>query len=150
MALRVGATEEIADTVVESIDFLRKFQICASYVIRSHQLNCRAQHLPSSRRNFGVLPPYSTRAAGCVLTLRQRGEGVDSNSFPRFPICWKRRVALSGREAAHAVAALRRRSTSRMIIGVKISCIASSIFPPGTTSVLARDMNESCSMANRQ
>ena len=42
-----------------------------------------------------------------------------------------------------------RRSTRRMIIGVKISCIASSIFPPGTTSVLARDMNESCSMLSR-
>ena len=33
--------------------------------------------------------------------------------------------------------------------GVKISCIASSIFPPGTTSALARDMKESCSMLSR-
>ena len=30
--------------------------------------------------------------------------------------------------------------------GVKINCIASSIFPPGTTIVLARDMNESLIM----
>lgn len=42
-----------------------------------------------------------------------------------------------------------RRSTSRITIGVKISCIANSIFPPGTTSVLARDMKESCSMLSR-
>ena len=47
------------------------------------------------------------------------------------------------------VSAFCRRSTSRMIIGVKMSCIASSILPPGTTSVLARDMNESCSMLKR-
>ena len=33
--------------------------------------------------------------------------------------------------------------------GVKISCIASSILPPGTTIVLARDMNESWIMFSR-
>ena len=32
---------------------------------------------------------------------------------------------------------------------MKISCIASSILPPGTTMVLARDMNESCTMLSR-
>ncbi|SPX79332.1 Uncharacterised protein [Mycobacterium xenopi] len=36
-----------------------------------------------------------------------------------------------------------RRSMSRRIIGVKISCIAKSILPPGHTIVLGRDMNES-------
>ena len=50
---------------------------------------------------------------------------------------------------SQGVSSFLRRSTSRMIIGVKISCIASSILPPGTTSVLARDMNESCSMLSR-
>jgi len=56
------------------------------------------------------------------------------------------------REAAdesHTATAFLLLSTSRMIIGVKMSCIASSIFPPGTTSVLARDMNESCSIESR-
>jgi hypothetical protein len=37
----------------------------------------------------------------------------------------------------------------RRMNGVKISCIASSILPPGTTTVLARDMNESCTMFGR-
>ena len=37
----------------------------------------------------------------------------------------------------------------RQMKGVKMSCIASSILPPGTTIVLARDMNESCTMFSR-
>ena len=32
---------------------------------------------------------------------------------------------------------------------MKISCIASSIFPPGTTMMFGRDMNESCSIDSR-
>ena len=32
---------------------------------------------------------------------------------------------------------------------MKISCIARPIFPPGTTRLLGRDMNESCSMPSR-
>lgn len=42
-----------------------------------------------------------------------------------------------------------RLSISRQIIGVRISCMASSIFPPGQTMVFGRDMNESCSMDSR-
>ena len=42
-----------------------------------------------------------------------------------------------------------RRSISRIIIGVKMSCIARSILPPGHTSVFGRDMNESWSIASR-
>ena len=42
-----------------------------------------------------------------------------------------------------------RLSISRRIIGVKISCMASSILPPGTTMLLGRDMNESCSIDSR-
>jgi hypothetical protein len=42
-----------------------------------------------------------------------------------------------------ATSALRRRSISRRIMGVKMSCIASSILPPGATMVFGRDMNES-------
>lgn len=34
-------------------------------------------------------------------------------------------------------------------MGVKISCIANSIFPPGQTMVFARDMNESWSIESR-
>ena len=37
----------------------------------------------------------------------------------------------------------------RQMKGVKISCIASSILPPGTTMVLARDMNELWIMLSR-
>jgi hypothetical protein len=42
-----------------------------------------------------------------------------------------------------------RLSISRRIIGVKISCMANSILPPGTTMLLGRDMNESCSIDSR-
>jgi Polyphosphate kinase N-terminal domain len=38
---------------------------------------------------------------------------------------------------------------SRRMSGVKISCMASSIFPPGTTMMFGRDMNESCSIDSR-
>ncbi len=42
-----------------------------------------------------------------------------------------------------------RLSISRQIIGVKISCMARSILPPGQTMVFGRDMKESCSMDSR-
>src|SRR5262249_41914892 len=42
-----------------------------------------------------------------------------------------------------------RHSISRQIMGVKINCIARSILPPGQTMVLARDMNESCSIESK-
>src|SRR5262249_13186876 len=42
-----------------------------------------------------------------------------------------------------------RHSSRRQIMGVKINCMARSIFPPGQTIVLARDMNESCSIESR-
>ena len=45
--------------------------------------------------------------------------------------------------------AWRRTAISRRMSGVKISCIASSIFPPGTTMMFGRDMNESCSIDSR-
>ena len=47
------------------------------------------------------------------------------------------------------VQAWRRAAISRSMSGVKISCIASSIFPPGTTMMFGRDMNESCSIDSR-
>ncbi len=34
-------------------------------------------------------------------------------------------------------------------MGVKMSCMARSILPPGATMVFGRDMNESCSMVSR-
>jgi len=49
--------------------------------------------------------------------------------------------------AAHV--ARRFRSMSCRIIGVKMSCIASSILPPGTTIEFGRDMKESCSIESR-
>ncbi len=41
------------------------------------------------------------------------------------------------------------RSRMRQTNGVKMTSMASSILPPGTTIVFARDMNESCSMDMR-
>jgi hypothetical protein len=45
--------------------------------------------------------------------------------------------------------AFARRSSSRHSNGVKMSCMARSIFPPGHTIVFGLDMNESCSMDSR-
>src|SRR5260370_21605546 len=45
--------------------------------------------------------------------------------------------------------ARRRSSIIFRIIGVKISCIASSIFPPGATMMFGRDMNESWTIESR-
>jgi len=53
---------------------------------------------------------------------------------------------LFGRAGAQA---WRRAAISRRMSGVKISCMASSIFPPGTTMMFGRDMNESCSIDSR-
>ena len=51
--------------------------------------------------------------------------------------------------AVQAQAALRLRLTSWRIIGVKMTCMASGILPPGTTMLLGRDMNEPWSMLSR-
>ena len=59
------------------------------------------------------------------------------------------RSALSQIDTGPAGQARLRLSISRKIIGVKISCMASSILPPGTTMLLGRDMNESCSIDSR-
>src|SRR5581483_446526 len=40
-------------------------------------------------------------------------------------------------------------SSRRQIMGVKMSCMARSILPPGHTMVFGRDMKESCNMDNR-
>ena len=42
-----------------------------------------------------------------------------------------------------------RRSIIRQMNGVKMSCMESSILPPGTTMVLARDMKESATMFSK-
>ena len=59
------------------------------------------------------------------------------------------RSALSQIDTEPAGQARLRLSISRKINGVKISCMASSILPPGTTMLLGRDMNESCSIDSR-
>ncbi len=56
--------------------------------------------------------------------------------------------ASTGR-AGDAPRALRLVSRSLRIMGVRMSCIASSIFPPGTTMMFGRDMNESWIIESR-
>ena len=53
------------------------------------------------------------------------------------------RASTAGIYAYERPVFLRRASMMRRIIGVRMSCIASSIFPPGTTMMFGRDMNES-------
>ena len=80
--------------------------------------------------------------------------GYFEHNAPRIRCHWSRSRGLftgSGVvEAGGADAqAWRRTAISRRMSGVKISCIASSIFPPGTTMMFGRDMNESCSIDSR-
>jgi hypothetical protein len=65
---------------------------------------------------------------------------------PGCPVSWGR---CPWPKIGVAAQAWRRAVISRRMSGVKISCIASSIFPPGTTMMLGRDMNESCSIDSR-
>ncbi len=74
-----------------------------------------------------------------VLGVRQRTVDIENQRFQTHL-----RSAVSGRTRFSL-----RHSMSRQIIGVKMSCMARSIFPPGHTIVLGRDMNESCSIDSR-
>src|SRR5262252_627738 len=90
---------------------------------------------------------------------RQRdvGHGVDQRAVEveQQRTQARRCVVVSGvawfvHDLAHSATSARwRRSIMRQMNGVKISCIASSILPPGTTIVLARDMNESWTIDSR-
>jgi DNA-binding PadR family transcriptional regulator len=103
-------------------------------------------------RQRAVLEPI----AAAVMAERAEGDG-----FGVTLLAWRRATASAalgflddimrpGSLRRPARAQLRRFSfISRRISGVKISCMASSIFPPGTTMMLGRDMNESCSIASR-
>ena len=87
---------------------------------------CRHQMLPESRGGRSENPELSPKPAplnriGPDRRTRCKSGGV-VNQPPRT---------------------LRAFSARRRIIGVKMSCIARSILPPGTTIVLDRDMNES-------
>ena len=55
----------------------------------------------------------------------------------------------SGVALCYASIARFRRSIIRQMNGVKMSCMVSSILPPGTTMVLARDINESATMFSK-
>ena len=88
------------------------------------------------------------------VEVRHTGDRPDRPDL--CTLVWRRRAGgLAGGRGGLLVLvfaggqARRRVSISRRISGVKISCIASSIFPPGTTMMFGRDMNESCSIDSR-
>jgi hypothetical protein len=85
----------------------------------------------------GVDAPYASVIVGTLVSrglVERRPPGATSSRQ-------------SGRGAG--AQAWRRAAISRRMSGVKISCMASSILPPGTTMMLGRDMNESCSIDSR-
>ena len=91
----------------------------------------------------------SDGGAHLATTRRSAPLGRRSPDSRRDYICaFPALVPACSRSGADPPARLRR-SIRRRIIGVKISCIARSIFPPGQTMVFGRDMNESCSIDSR-
>ena len=81
----------------------------------------------------------------------ERGDGVAvfRRVIEQLPRRDERHVSSCRSRGAGRYAARRLRSMSCRIIGVRMSCIATAIFPPGTTMLFARDMNASCSMVSR-
>jgi hypothetical protein len=75
----------------------------------------------------------------CTLVWRRRAGGARRGGVAVLVLV----LVFAGCQAR------RRASIRRRMSGVKISCIASSIFPPGTTMMFGRDMNESCSIDSR-
>src|SRR5262245_52422754 len=104
----------------------------------------------------GVDAPLAERAQGAIERQRDVGRGVDQRAVEieqqrtQRAFCALRHLACGSDGVRHsATSAHWRRSIMRQMNGVKISCIASSILPPGTTIVLARDMNESWTIDSR-
>jgi hypothetical protein len=81
---------------------------------------------------------------------RTRRRPVDlETSLVRLVSVAARQTVLAGTCWGCAPSARRRTSMSFKIIGVKMSCMASSIFPPGHTMMFGRDMKESCTIDKR-
>jgi len=87
-------------------------------------------------------PPGSSPAQLAMVTVLQFTENLTDRQAA-YAVRSARMTAWAGAQA------WRRAVISRSMSGVKISCIASSIFPPGTTMMFGRDMNESCSIDSR-
>ena len=153
-----GVTGGLAVQLAETLD-LRHRQVVAGQVqqrIEQHGAVAVGQHEAVAIRPVRVdrvvlevaVPQHlgdvghahgGTRVAGLGLfdgVHRQHTDGI-GHLAGEF---WRR--------CAHA-AALFLRSIMRQTNGVKINCMASSILPPGTTTVLARDMKELSIMLSR-
>lgn len=92
----------------------------------------------STRRQLRAFRPLL-----CHKAAARRNRGWTGMSVARF------RVAPRLPPFRHAPSAFFLRSISRQIIGVKTSCMARSILPPGHTIVFGRDMKESCSIDSK-
>jgi len=106
-----------------------------SRTIRPDPRTCTCQLMPADRTNrlasrFGQLRPSRSH---------DKASGMRQTMQPRH-------VLVTG---SQPVTAFFRRSIRRQIIGVKMSCIARSILPPGHTMVFGRDMKELCNIESR-
>ncbi len=108
---------------------------------RAARRGSNSQSFPA-RRGAGAPPPTPRRGASGAPG------GTGAGGLPRLPGA-SREGAARRPSSGRRQAARRLRSTSWRIMGVKMSCIASSIFPPGTTIEFGRDMNESRSIESR-
>ena len=82
-----------------------------------------------------VIQDLKRKYPEAVVQLRVPGH--EAAAIGRLPEARQQRAQ---RRHQSAPRARLRRSIMRQMKGVKISCIASSILPPGTTMMLGRDM----------
>ena len=93
-------------------------------------------------------PPARPQAYSIEIPVRANAPSENNLTFTG-PTCYAAPVAPLERARELYLRPRRLRSMICRISGVNISCIANSILPPGQTSVLGRDMNESFSIAVR-
>lgn len=107
---------------------------------------CASPFLCQDQRTWsGASELLATRS----LLFSPESEATTAIAVVASSVCRPATVGEPPPQSADQRERLGRLSISRRISGVKMSCMASSILPPGTTMQLGRDMNESCSMDSR-
>ena len=100
--------------------------------------------------HLDVFPPNAAEAVAIARALGQRPADAEAwRAGEQTRSRWSPHDARAAQTEARRPRLFRPVSTRRQISGVKISCMASSILPPGTTMLLALDMNEASIIDSR-
>ena len=161
-AARIFAEDEI--TVEEGLRWGWLAAVAADIVWEEEYRHATVARQLQSVREAGLLVHLPIWVQGVAINEIGRGDFAAAASFGGWLPRWSSRSVGSGPSPVRSQGgrarrglvprpclrqARRRASISRRMSGVKISCMASSIFPPGTTMMFGRDMNESCSIDSR-